>query len=88
MKSEQFIEYAKNIVREYEDMKQRLESEGPYPEVFAYIVWYCFELGHNKALLSTNIEDGRYYEVTYNSNKNEVYLDAYKKENNKCFKIK
>lgn len=88
MKSEQFIEYSKDIVRQYADMKQRLESDEPYKEIDVYIVWYCFELGHNKALLSTNVEDGRYYEVTYNSIKNEIYLDAYKKENNECFKIK
>ncbi|WP_353960726.1 DUF6275 family protein [Enterococcus faecalis] len=34
---------------------------------------------NNKALLSTNLFDGMYYEVTFNGDKNELYFDAYKK---------
>ena len=47
-----------------------------------YIVWFCKTLGHFKALLSTDVVDGMYYEFTYNGNKNEAYLDAYKKWEN------
>lgn len=28
--------------------------------------------------------DGMYYEITYNGDKREAYLDAYKKWENKC----
>ena len=35
-----------------------------------------------KALVSTTLPDGMYYEVTYNGDKKEVYLDAYKKFEN------
>lgn len=28
-----------------------------------------------------------YYEVTYNGDKKEMYLDAYKKWDNKCIKV-
>ena len=47
-----------------------------------YVVWYCKTLQNHKALLSTNISDGMYYELTYNGDKNELYLDAYKKRQN------
>ena len=52
-----------------------------------YIVWSCKTLQNFKALLSTNISDGMYYECTYNGDKNELYLDAYKKWENVCIKI-
>ena len=35
-------------------------------------------------LLSTTLPDGMYYEVTYNKAKDEFYLDAYKKFENRC----
>ena len=47
----------------------------------------CKTLQNNKALLSTTVWDGMYYEATYNGDKNEMYLDAYKKWDNKCIKI-
>jgi Family of unknown function (DUF6275) len=48
-----------------------------------YIVWFCYILGNWKALLSTELSDGMYYEVTYNFTRNEMYLDAYKKFENR-----
>jgi hypothetical protein len=39
-------------------------------------------LQNNKALLSTTVPDGRYYEITYNGDKHEAYLDTYVKESN------
>lgn len=47
-----------------------------------YIVWMCKTLQNNKALLSTPIEDGKYYEATYNGDKDELYLDTYVREKN------
>lgn len=47
-----------------------------------YIVWFCKTLQNWKALLSTTLPDGMYYEVAYNGDKKEVYLDAYKKFEN------
>lgn len=35
-----------------------------------------------KALVSTTVSDGMYYEVTHNGDKCETYLDAYKKWDN------
>lgn len=47
-----------------------------------YVVWLVKVLQNNKALLSTTIPDSMYYEVTYNGDKKEFYLDAYKKVEN------
>ena len=47
-----------------------------------YIVWFCKTLQNWKALVSTTLPDGMYYEVTYNGDKKEIYLDAYKKFEN------
>lgn len=52
------------------------------PEEDVYIVWLCKTLQNSKALVSTNISDGKYYELTYNGNKRELYVDAYCKEHN------
>lgn len=50
-----------------------------------FVVWSCKTLQNNKALLSTNVPDGMYYELTYNGDKKELYMDAYKKWENICF---
>lgn len=42
-----------------------------------YVVTYSFILFNQKAMLSTNLPDGKYYEVTYNSEKEEMYVDCY-----------
>ena len=52
-----------------------------------FVVWYCKTLQNHKALLSTTISDGMYYELTYNGDKNELYFDAYKKWENRCIEV-
>ena len=48
-----------------------------------FVVWLCKTLQNNKALLSTTTDgDERYYEVTYNGDKQEVYFDCYDKVEN------
>lgn len=47
-----------------------------------YIVWFAFVLGNWKAVLSTSRPDGTIYEVTYNKDKNEWYVDRYVKTHN------
>ena len=46
---------------------------------YVYVVWSCKTLQNSKALLSTTVPDGMYYELTYNGDKHELYFDAYKK---------
>jgi hypothetical protein len=47
-----------------------------------YVVWFCKTLQNWKALVSTTLPDGMYYEVTYNGDKDEFYIDSYKKFQN------
>lgn len=47
-----------------------------------YIVWFSKTLQNWKALLSTDLHDDLYYEVTYNGDKHSAYVDTYKKQAN------
>ena len=83
----EFIPLAKQTVLDYvqahldvtDDVKASIDD--------IYVVWFCKTLQNWKALISTTLPDGMYYEVTYNGDKKEIYLDAYKKFENKCIKI-
>lgn len=53
-----------------------------------YIVWFCKTLQNWKALLSTDaVDTGIYFEVTYNGDKGEAYVDFYEKSVNKAVSI-
>lgn len=52
-----------------------------------YIVWSCKALQNSKAMVSTTCNDGMYYELTYNGDKRELYLDAYKKFENRAIQV-
>ena len=47
-----------------------------------YVVWFSKTLQNWKALVSTSVSDGMYYEITYNGDKIETYVDVYKKWEN------
>lgn len=70
------------LVRNYID--EHLDKSDPTPEYTVFIVWKCKTLQNWKYLLSSTIHDGMYYELTYNGDKEEWYLDAYKKFENRC----
>lgn len=52
-----------------------------------YVVWSCKTLQNYKLLLSTTLSDGMYYEATYNGDKHQLYLDAYKKWENIAYEL-
>lgn len=73
------------IVKDY--MINHLDkADKDRPLIEPYIVWKCKALQNWKWLISTNYLDGMYYEVTYNGDKKEFYLDAYKKFQNVAIK--
>lgn len=79
MDERQFVALCKKelvdyINHQYEDIK--------IDESYVYVVWLCKILKNSKALLSTTIEDGMYYEMTYNGDTGELYVDAYEKTYN------
>ena len=81
MGNQEFINKCKQIVRDY--TVEHMDKTDTVPPFDVFVVWSCKTLQNNKALLSTTISDGMYYEVTYNGDKNEAYLDAYKKFENR-----
>lgn len=73
---------AKEVVLDYANKHIDKTSNVQITLDDVYVVWFCKTLQNWKALLSTTLPDGMYYEVTYNGDKKEVYLDAYKKFEN------
>lgn len=81
MGNTEFCEKAKELVRNY--TVEHMDKTDVVPLFDVFIVWNAYILGNIKALVSTTLCDGMYYEVTYNRAKNEIYLDAYKKFENR-----
>jgi hypothetical protein len=85
MGSDEFLELCKKTVREYTE--EHLDKTDRKVDFDVFVVWSCKTLQNSKALLSTTLFDGMYYELTYNGDKKELYLDAYKKFENRCIKV-
>ncbi|QEQ93558.1 hypothetical protein SEA_GIRLPOWER_59 [Streptomyces phage GirlPower] len=75
-----FVAKAKQILVDYIDSHYWTEFEKPAFEV--YVVWFVKVLQHWKALVCTDRPDGKYYEITYNGDKREAYVDEYAKTKN------
>ena len=87
MGSKDFIFKVKEFVAEYANEHLDKSDNKQITADDVFIVWACKTLQNNKALASTTLFDGMYYEITYNGDKNEIYFDAYKKWENKCIKL-
>lgn len=74
----------KKLVFDY--VLEHLDKSDKIPVFKVYIVWKCKTLQNWKYLLSTDLYDGMYYELTYNGDHKEWYFDAYKKFENKVIK--
>ena len=86
MDNKKFIEYCKDLVMKYAN--DHLDKSDIIPEFDVFVVWSCKTLQNSKALLSTTLCDGMYYECTLNGDKKQIYFDAYKKFENQCIEIK
>lgn len=75
-------ERALQIIKDY--VIEHLDKSDAEPEFDVFIVWKCKALQNWKWLISTTLYDGMYYELTYNGDKKEFYLDAYKKFENRA----
>jgi len=87
MKKNDFEILCKKTIVDYFNNRVEITDDMKITEENVFIVWSCKTLQNNKALLSTTLSDGMYYELTYNGDKKELYLDAYKKFENKCIKM-
>ena len=85
MDNKKFVELAVGLVEDcLIDVLEYVDAD----TIDIYVVWLSKTLQNNKALLSTDKGDGRYYEITYNGDKDEFYFDMYKKEMNRAVTIK
>ncbi|MEF2919693.1 MAG: DUF6275 family protein [Acutalibacteraceae bacterium] len=80
MTNQNFLDMARLEVNKY--VFNHLDKSEPIQEFDVFVVWSCKTLQNHKALISTTLPDGMYYECTYNGDKKEMYLDAYKKFEN------
>lgn len=85
MINESFIQTCKDLVKEY--AIEHLNKTDEIPNFNVYVVWSCKTLQNSKALLSTDLKDGMYYECTRDGDKKKIYFDAYKKFENKAINI-
>lgn len=82
MTDKQFIKLCKDEIKNYTNNRLDKTDGVQITEDNVFIVWSCKALQNWKALVSTTLSDGMYYEVTHNGEKNETYIDAYKKWEN------
>ena len=75
-------EQARKIVMEYFNSHVDKTDNKQITLDDVYVVWFSKTLQNWKALVSTNVSDGQYYEITHNGDKNETYVDIYKKWEN------
>lgn len=89
MTNEEFIPKAKELVAEYTNKHTDIsdgDSRLIVPED-VYVVWSVKVLQNSKALLSTPLPDGMYYEVTLDGDRDAIYFDAYKKFHNERVEV-
>ena len=82
MDSDRFISKCNYLVVSYVYFHVDRSDNVTVSPANVFVVWNCKTLQNNKALLSTTLFDGMYYECTYNGDKQELYFDAYKKWEN------
>ena len=82
MNEQDFVKFCKKQVANYTNDHLDKTDNKVITEDDVFVVWLCKTLQNNKALLSTTLFDGMYYEVTYNGDNDEAYIDAYKKWEN------
>lgn len=77
-----FPEVAKDLVYE-QALTLGVQKEHPtFSRDEVYVVWFAYVLGYWKALCSTSLPDGRYYEVTFHRERQVAFVDTYVKTHN------
>lgn len=84
MEQRDFMTRAKQLVVDYFNSHVDVTDGKKLTMEDVFIVWFSKTLQNWKALVSTTVSDGMYYEITHNGDKKETYLDVYKKWENQC----
>ncbi len=77
---------ARKIVTDYFNSHVDVTDKKKITMDDVFVVWFSKTLQNWKALVSTTVSDGMYYEITHNGDKGETYVDVYKKWENYCVK--
>lgn len=77
-------EKARKIVMDYFNARVDKTDQKQITMDDVFVVWFCKTLQNWKCLVSTTVSDGMYYEITHNGDKDEIYVDVYKKWANLC----
>lgn len=79
MGNEEFESKSRKIVSDWICNHEPMNTDVP-----VYCVWFSKTLQNAKGLFSADRNDGLYFEITYNGDKDEFYLDVYRKLENKA----
>ena len=77
-----FPELAKTIVYDQAAALGVHKEHPTFSRDEVYVVMFSYVLGYWKALCSTSLPDGRYYEVTFDRSRMVAYVDTYIKTHN------
>lgn len=77
-----FPEVAKDLVFEQALTLGVQKEHHTFSRDEVYVVWFAYVLGYWKALCSTSLPDGRYYEVTFHKERQVAFVDTYVKTHN------
>lgn len=80
IKHEEFLRLCQRKVAENENKRVDIKEKIDADDVF--LVWSCKTLQNSKCLMSTPVKGAYYYEFTMNGDKEEIYMDVYKKVEN------
>ena len=76
------MDQARTIVMDYFNSHVEHPDKNQITLNDVFVVWFSKTLQNWKALVSTTVFDGSYYEITYNGDNDEIYVDVYKKYEN------
>jgi Family of unknown function (DUF6275) len=79
---------AKRVVVENYNKHRDNKRSCPLTMEGVYIVWFTKVLGNWKAIVASPIIRGLLWEVSFSGQRNEVYIDVYKKLNNVKISLK
>jgi hypothetical protein len=81
-RNDEMINTAKQIVVDYFNAHKDVTDDFILTRDNVFIVWFSKTLQNWKALVSTEVSDGIYYEITHDGDRKQTYVDVFKKWEN------